>query len=167
MCVKQTVRTLERPREDDSRKERWQPSPQFTSILEPSGAIRRMAGDESTEDVVNILTDADMVSILDQLGMCQIQSSYCFLSLSFMSVVPFTVSEFLVRSNFSHSFIRDETCSPVGSRITYSEYLFCMLIKSLLEDTVDCVAGFGAHEVCAKARPARSVFVSTITSQIC
>jgi len=43
--------------EEDSRNERWQPSPQLINIFEPSPPAMRRDGDESRVDVVRTLMD--------------------------------------------------------------------------------------------------------------
>ena len=71
MCVKQTrftelTRRAPTPAlqlEADSRKERWQPSPQLMSVLEPSGDMMRRDGLESREAVVRMRREAVMVGL--------------------------------------------------------------------------------------------------------
>ena len=48
----------------DSKNDRWQPSLQFISVLDPLGDTIRSEGFESREEVVNILTEAVMVYVL-------------------------------------------------------------------------------------------------------
>jgi hypothetical protein len=54
-----TVRT--RREEEASRKDRWQPSAQLMSVLDPSGDIMRREGLESRVEVVSIRIEAVMV----------------------------------------------------------------------------------------------------------
>jgi hypothetical protein len=76
--TRETERTLRDPdgEDEDSRKERWHPSPQFTRILDPSGDVRMTAGYESRvaevrmrSDVVMVVGRAEGLASLDHLLM--------------------------------------------------------------------------------------------------